>query len=297
MQRASQNFLPVVNAEPSSINKMRSFKLVVQFNGSQWYGWQSQKQFPAVQEQIEKALCTLYSQEDITIDGSGRTDAGVHAFGLCATFTEPKESKFRTDTLRKGINALLPDSIRIRSLTECDPDFHARFSCIGKTYVYFVDNSSTGSPILGPYTWHMRKKLNLENMKKALEHLEGTHDFSAFTVQRQQLKGHAVRTIYQAGITQIGHLLAIHFTGDGFLYKMVRSMAGEIVGVGMGSYSSEHTLEALSSTKREEAGMTAPPLGLFLARCYYSQEEVQESLKEDSRSICMKALLNFNEDF
>jgi tRNA pseudouridine38-40 synthase len=280
---------------PLQIN-MRSFKLVVQFNGSQWYGWQAQKQFPAVQEQIEKALCTLYSHPEVPIDGSGRTDAGVHAFGLCATFTEPKPSKFRTDTLRKGLNALLPESIRIRSLTNCASDFHARFSCIGKTYIYFIDNSSTGSPILAPYTWHMRKKLDIDAMQESIQHLEGKHDFSAFTVQRQQLKGHAIRTIYQAGITQIGHIISIHFTGDGFLYKMVRSMVGEIVGIGMGSYPPSHTLEALNSAKREDAGMTAPPQGLFLGRCYYSQEEVDASLKEDSQSICLQALLNFNED-
>ncbi len=139
---------------------MKSYKLAIQFDGSLWFGWQSQNDFAAVQEQIEKALATLYGGTLVAIDGSGRTDAGVHAFGLCATFTEPKESKFTANTLRKGINALLPESIKVKSLSSCSSDFHARFSCVGKTYVYFVDNSTTSSPILAPYSWHMRKKLD-----------------------------------------------------------------------------------------------------------------------------------------
>jgi tRNA pseudouridine38-40 synthase len=274
---------------------MNSYKLSIQFDGTNWFGWQSQNDFEAVQEQVEKALRTLYNCTDIKIDGSGRTDSGVHAFGLCATFTEPKASKFTSDTLRKGINALLPVSIRIRSAIICEEDFHARFSCVGKTYVYFIDNSTTGSPILAPYSWHMRKKLNKELMHQSLSHLEGTHDFSAFTVDRKNLQGHAIRTVFKAQLIEIGHILALLFTGDGFLYKMVRSMAGEVVNVGMEFQGPDHTLEALQSHKRSEAGVTAPAKGLFLGQCYYSQEEMEYSLKRDPKDFCLDLLFNFNE--
>ena len=274
---------------------MRSFKLVIQFDGTRWFGWQSQNDFAAVQEQIEKALNTLYNCNEAKIDGSGRTDAGVHAFGLCATFTEPKESKFRTDTLRKGINALLPECIRVRSVTECSADFHARFSCIGKTYVYFVDNSSTGSPILAPYTWHMRKKLDLDKMRESLSHLEGKHDFSAYTVERKNLQGNAVRTVYNARLVQIGHIVALLFTGDGFLYKMVRSMAGEVVNVGMGFETPEHTLNALHSKKRSKAGVTAPAKGLFLGECYYTEDEMNTGLNSYPKDFCLNLLFNYDE--
>ena len=274
---------------------MNSYKLSIQFDGTTWFGWQSQNDFEAVQEQIEKALNTLYNCSDIKIDGSGRTDAGVHAFGLCATFTEPKASKFTSDTLRKGINALLPVSIRVRSAIPCDTDFHARFSCIGKTYVYFIDNSTTGSPILAPYSWHMRKKLKHEKMRQSLQYLEGQHDFSAFTVDRKNLHGHAIRTVFKAELIEIGHIVALLFTGDGFLYRMVRSMAGEVVNVGMGFQDPQHTLDALESHKRSEAGVTAPAKGLFLGQCYYSKEEMTENLQKDSKDFCLQLLFNFNE--
>ncbi|MDD7984233.1 tRNA pseudouridine(38-40) synthase TruA [Lentisphaera marina] len=274
---------------------MKSYKLSIQFDGSTWFGWQSQNDFEAVQEQVENALNTLYNCSAIKIDGSGRTDAGVHAFGLCASFTEPKESKFTSDTLRKGMNALLPISIRIRSAIVCSPDFHARFSCVGKTYVYFIDNSTTGSPILAPYSWHMRKKLNKEKMRQSLKYLEGKHDFSAFTVDRKNLQGHAVRTVFKAELIEIGHIVALLFTGDGFLYRMVRSMAGEVVNVGMEFQEPQHTLNALESHKRSKAGVTAPAEGLFLGQCYYSQEEMETSLNKDAKDFCLKLLFNFDE--
>ncbi|WDE98277.1 tRNA pseudouridine(38-40) synthase TruA [Lentisphaera profundi] len=274
---------------------MNSYKLAIQFDGKNWFGWQSQNDFDAIQEQIEKAIAKLYNYPNIKISGSGRTDAGVHAFGLCASFTEPKSSKFTSDTLRKGINALLPGSIRIRSVLPCESDFHARFSCVGKTYIYFVDNSTTGSPILAPYSWHMRRKLNIDKMRESLKHLEGKHDFSAFTVERKKLTGHAIRTVFKAELVEIGHLVALLFTGDGFLYKMVRSMAGEVVNVGMEFQEPEHTRVALESQERSKAVVTAPAQGLFLGQCYYSQLEMEQALDKDTKDFCLQLLFNFNE--
>jgi tRNA pseudouridine38-40 synthase len=141
----------------------------------------------------------------------------------------------------------------------------------------------------------MRKKLDLEKMRESLKYLEGKHDFSAFTVERKNLQGHAVRQIFKAELVRIGHIVALMFTGDGFLYKMVRSMAGEVVNVGMGFKTADQTLEALESKKRSEAGITAPARGLFLGQCYYHDAEINEISEGDTKEFCLNLLFNFNE--
>ena len=274
--------------------EIRTWKLRIAFDGTQLNGWQIQDDVPSVQEEIQKALARLYDVPETHVNGSGRTDAGVHALGLCASFEEPKPSRFQGDGLRKGINALLPASIRVLDADEAAPKFHGRYNCIGKTYCYIVDNAAVPNPLFSRYAWHHRMLLDVEKMNQAAACLEGTHDYSAFTVKRAELKGDAIRTILRAGVVPMGSFLIFHFTGTGFLYKQVRSMTGELIEIGLGKAPPSRTAEVLAGGQRALAGQTAPAHGLILLECCYSGEALADAACCDIKSRLLDKLFNFS---
>ncbi|MEN9359333.1 MAG: hypothetical protein RL095_868 [Verrucomicrobiota bacterium] len=274
--------------------EIRTWKLRIAFDGTLLNGWQIQDDVPSVQDEVQKALASLYDVPQTYVNGSGRTDAGVHALGLCASFEEPKPSRFSGEGLRKGVNALLPASIRVLEAEEAPAKFHGRFNCIGKTYCYLVDNAAVPNPLFSRYAWHHRAPLDLDKMNLAAAYLEGTHDYSAFTVKRSELKGDAVRTILRAGVVPMGSFLVFHFTGTGFLYKQVRSMTGELVGIGLGKASPSRTAEVLAGRQRALAGQTAPAHGLILLECCYSGEALAEAACCDVKGRLLDKLFNFS---
>jgi tRNA pseudouridine38-40 synthase len=250
----------------------RKFLMEIAFDGTEFHGWQYQPNGLAVQEVIETKLRGLFGGADIKLFGAGRTDAGVHALGFAAHFSAPESPYIPDWKIHKALNRLLPPLIRIVSFSRVDdPDFHARFSAAGKTYVYVINNGAV-SPFTARYSWHLPNCDRVDEMRRALSFLEGTHDFSSFTVERKNIDS-AVRTIFKTDVVVFGPYICLVFTGDGFLYKMIRSVTGLIAPVGLGSRTPESVKTVLEAKDRCKAENTSPPNGLFLMKVYYKTDE------------------------
>jgi len=244
----------------------KTFKIIIEYDGTNFHGWQRQKNERSVQEEIEKVLKTI-TTEKITLTGSGRTDAGVHAMGQVAHFK--CNTKLSTEKLMKGLNSLLPKDIVILSCAEADQDFHARFNVKSKVYNYQILNQPIPSAIHRQYVWHIAKKLDVSVMRDAIPHIQGKHDFSAFEGSGSP-RSHSTRNIIRAEITNCKEsLLVIELEADGFLKFMVRNIVGTLVDVGLGKLSPEGFKEILLSKDRNLASPTAPPQGLFLVQVKY----------------------------
>lgn len=257
---------------------VRCWKVTVQYDGSEYFGWQWQPDQPSIQEEIQKTIESLYTVPAL-IDGSGRTDAGVHALGQVFSFKEPRLIKLDENSFKKAMNALLPPAIRVFRAEIVDEDFHARFSAVGKTYVYLLDKSDRVNPFFRSFSWNRRHGFDMELTRKVLDLFEGEHDFSAFTVNVHTLKGSAVRKVFKTNIEEWKGFYVLSFTGSGFLYKMVRSLVGQVVECAAGLKTFEKAEELLKTGKREKAAQVAPSKGLFLGKVYYSEEELSEGLK------------------
>jgi len=256
---------------------LRNWKVTVQYDGTAYQGWQIQPDFPTVQEEIQKVLSDIY-RNPIQIDGSGRTDAGVHALGQVFSFQEPRKVKFTEQSFVIALNSLLPPDIKLLKAEIVDEDFHARFSAVGKTYIYVLETSNRANPFLRHYAWNRRNKFNFELLEKAIKKFEGEHDFSAFTIKNKFLKGTAVREIFKTEVEQLDNQIFLRFTGSGFLYKMVRSLTGQVVEVGAGFSEISKIDPLFESGCRLKAAKTAPPQGLFLAEVYYDKKELESRL-------------------
>ena len=244
----------------------KNFKITVEYDGTDLHGWQRQKKDPTVQALIEVALQTVTDQT-VSIAGSGRTDAGVHALGQVASFT--CETKLSTADLMNALNALLPDTIVIHQCRQVEERFHARFSARAKTYHYRILNRRLPSAIDRQYTWHISRPLDRDAMRAALCQLVGTHDFSAFEGSGSP-RTHARRTIMRAELKEPKeHWLVLEIEADGFLRHMVRNIVGTLVAVGHGKVQPEEFEAILRSKNRSRAGVTAPPQGLFLVSVQY----------------------------
>ena len=264
---------------------MRKWKVTVQYDGTDYSGWQIQTDFLSVQETIQKILLDIYSSE-VKIEGSGRTDAGVHALGQVFSFDEPREVSFDENSFYRALNSMLPPDIKVLKTELAADDFHARFSTTGKTYIYAVDNSNRGNPFWRRFSWHRRFKLDDKKLAESLSLFEGEHDFTAFTVKTKNgLKGTAVRKIFKAEFENWEGLTLIRFTGSGFLYKMVRSLTGQAVEVASGLNEISKIQELFKSGCRLKAAQTAPASGLFLAEVYYDEEELKRRLNKAPSEI------------
>lgn len=245
---------------------MKTYKLVLCYDGTHYRGWQKQGNTDnTIQSRMETLLSRLLEQ-DIELAGSGRTDAGVHARRQVCSFKA--ETEKNCDELLAEIRRYLPEDIGAIELSEAEPRFHARLNCKGKTYVYRVWNSDEPMVFERKYVYAYPKSLDTDAMRKAAETLCGEHDFSAFT-SAKHMKKSAVRRIDGIEISEEYGELRISLTGSGFLYNMVRIIVGTLLEVGTGERSIESVSEALDSRERGKAGFTAPAKGLILWDVYY----------------------------
>lgn len=244
---------------------MRNFALTLSYDGSRYRGWQKQGNTGAtIQGKLEDSLTRLLSQP-VEVSGAGRTDAGVHARQQTATFRA--ETALSCAEILDGLRSHLPEDIGAQALTEAPPRFHARLSCKGKTYLYRIWNSAAPCVFERKYVWRVPEPLDAERMRRAAAALVGTHDFAAFHTGRS--KKSTVRTVDRIDISPSGEELRLLFSGDGFLYNMVRIMTGTLVEVGAGRMEPGAAAAALESRDRAQSGPTAPPQGLFLWETRY----------------------------
>lgn len=244
----------------------KTFKLIIEYDGSGFHGWQRQKNDRSVQETIEKALSVM-TRESVTLIGSGRTDAGVHALGQAASFAT--RARLDAEALRNGLNSLLPDDVVIQTCEPMHGGFHARFDAISKHYCYHILNRPIGPAIGRQFVWHIRKPLDIPAMRAAADCLIGTHDFKAFEGTGSP-RSHTVRTVSVSAVKETGGgNLTYDIAANGFLRFMVRNIIGTLVEVGLGKIPVEKVPEILQSRDRSRAGATAPPRGLFLVDVSY----------------------------
>ena len=246
---------------------MQNFKLVIEYDGTAYQGWQRQNDGPTIQGTIEAALETM-TKNPVTLIGSGRTDAGVHALNQVASFRV--DTSLTPEIFKRGLNSLLPKDVVIKDCAAVDDGFHAQYSARSKVYQYRILNRSTPVALFRQYSWHIRKPLDLNAMNKAMAHLDGQHDFSAFEATGSP-RSDAVRTVIDADLTEkdADGYVVFSIEADGFLRYMVRNVVGTLVDVGLGKTSPQAFEDILMSKDRKQAGVTAPAQGLLLKEVKY----------------------------
>lgn len=245
---------------------MRNLKMILEYDGTGYHGWQRQRGQTTIQQVLEESIGAI-TQEAITVIGSGRTDAGVHAMNQVANFTTG--STLGERNLLMGINSLLPRDIVVRALMDVGMDFHARYHAKSKVYLYQIVNEEVRSPLYRHYAWHVRTPLNVDWMKEGANLFKGMHDFSSFCAANCGIENH-VRTVRQVAIEKhIPGLLTITVEADGFLKYMVRNMVGMLVDVGKGVRTPNDVTDVIEAKERKRAGVTAPAQGLFLKEVIY----------------------------
>ena len=244
---------------------MRTLKLTLSYDGTRFVGWQRQSEGESIQGLLEEALAR-FEGAPVSVQGAGRTDAGVHALGQVAS----ARVSFAHDStlLARALNAQLPEDIRILSVEDAADDFHARFSARSKTYRYQIRNGPIATPFERAYVWHLQEPLAIDAMQNAAGRLVGTHDFAAFRSVGSDVAG-TIRTLTQSEWRAISGLLTYEISGDGFLRHMVRAVTGTLVEIGRGWRDPAEIDALLRGGTRAQAGATAPPRGLFLVRVVY----------------------------
>ncbi len=244
---------------------MRNIKLTIEYDGKDFNGWQKQPNKLNIQGEIERAIKEI-TGEDVELFASGRTDAGVHAIAQIANFKT--NSNFQIEKYPIALNSKLKKSIRIQNAELVDERFHSRYNCKKKTYKYIINNSKYGSAIYRNLEYFLPNKLDIEAMQKAAKYFEGEHDFKAFKASGTSSKS-STRTIYNAEVKKDGDRIIIELTGNGFLYNMVRIIAGTLIEVGQGKINPEKIPKIIESKDRREAGRTLPPYALYLVKVNY----------------------------
>ncbi len=245
---------------------MRNIKLTIEYDGKDFNGWQKQPNKLNIQGSIEQAIKQI-TGEEVDLQASGRTDAGVHALGQVANFKT--NSNIPIEKFAIAINTNLKKSIRILKAEEVSENFHSRLSCKRKTYRYIINNSEQGTAIYRNLETNIPFPLNEEKMAEGAVYFVGEHDFKAFKASGTSSKS-SVRTIYDAKVYRNGDRVYIELTGNGFLYNMVRIIAGTLVEVGCGKIEPTEIPEIIKSGNREKAGKTLPPQGLYLVSVEYT---------------------------
>ena len=247
---------------------MKRVRMVVAYDGTAYRGWQLQPNGITIEEVLNRELTALL-KEPISVIGASRTDSGVHARGNVAVFDT--ENRMPADKICFALNQRLPEDIRVQSSEEVPADWHPRKANCTKTYEYKVLNRKISMPLERLYAHFCYFNLNLDKMREAAAYLVGEHDFKSFCTVRTQAE-ETVRTIYSLDITKQDDMITIRISGSGFLYNMVRIIAGTLLQVGMGAYLPEHVEEILDARDRQAAGRTAPARGLTLVSMEYQQE-------------------------
>lgn len=246
---------------------MNNYKLKIAYDGTRYLGWQRLKDSDkTIQGKIEQVLSKLHNEE-INIVGSGRTDAGVHAREQVANYWTKDKSVSDIDIL-EYLCKYLPEDIVVFSVELVDDRFHSRFRAEEKTYTYYIRTAMLVDPFNRKYEYHLGQSLDIEKIIEAKNLLEGTHDFSSFTTTKSKKKS-MERTIYRINIKETKDVVAISFTGDGFLYNMVRILVGTLIDIGLGELDIEELEDILNSKCRANAGPLAPSCGLFLEKVKY----------------------------
>lgn len=249
---------------------MRTFKIIISYDGTDFSGFQRQANARSVQAEIEASLAPIEGAA-VTVAGAGRTDAGVHALGQVASFK--LTSAIAAGDLVQALNATLPDDVRVLSAEQAVEGFHARFSARSKVYRYRISNTRLMSPFQRRFAWHISRRLDVGAMQQAGRELLGEHDFSCFQAKGGKVRT-ATRTITHSGWAEEplaggGRLLTYEVGGTGFLKYMVRNVIGTLIEVGDGRRTAASLRDLLVSRNRAAAGPTAPPTGLYLVRVDY----------------------------
>jgi tRNA pseudouridine38-40 synthase len=245
---------------------VRVLKITLAYDGTRFVGWQRQAEGESVQGLLEAALAR-FEGAPVTVQGAGRTDAGVHALGQVAS--AQVTCGHDTAALVRGLNATLPEEIRITAVAEAPPDFHARFSSRSKVYRYVIRNAPVATPFDRRYSWHLPEPLRLDAMREGAAALIGTHDFATFRSVGGEVDT-TVRIVTRSELTcDTGGLVTYEIEGNGFLRHMVRAVVGTLVEIGRGWRPASSIGALLEGRQRANAGATAPPHGLFLVRVDY----------------------------
>jgi tRNA pseudouridine38-40 synthase len=255
--------MPVLPSTP------RRLKLLLEYSGTRYHGWQFQPHAVTVQGTLEACLARL-TNGPVRLHAAGRTDAGVHALGQVAHFDTA--SRIALPALIRGANSLLPRDIVVRQAEEVPEDFHARYSARRKTYVYIIRNHSTPSALGAPYAWHVPQALALPAMRAAARGLLGRHDFSAFRAASCTARD-PWRCLFCLRIVRHAERLVFVLNADGFLQHMARTIVGTLVAIGRAQLLPDAMATILQSGQRSSAGPTAPAHGLFLVRVIYDPDE------------------------
>jgi tRNA pseudouridine38-40 synthase len=244
---------------------MRNIKLTIEYDGTNYVGWQYQPNGVSVQQVMEEALATIL-KESVRINSSGRTDSGVHARGMVASFRTDKLIPLKA--FSDGLNSILPTDIAVREAAEMSPDFHPRIDALGKHYRYTILNSARRSPLKRFMSWQVRGELDMEAMRKAASHFVGEKDFAAFRAAKCSAKT-TVRRIDSIEIYSKNDFIIFDVRGNGFLRNMVRIIVGTLVEVGRGGMAPDEMPALFEGCGREKSGVTAPPQGLCLMEVFY----------------------------
>jgi len=243
----------------------RRLKLLLEYNGSRYHGWQLQPQVVTIQGTLEACLARL-TNAPVRVHAAGRTDAGVHARGQVVHFDTA--SRLAPAVLLRGLNGLLPEDIVVRQAEDVTSDFHARYSAVRKTYAYIVHNAAIPSAFRAPYAWHISQPLDVPAMRTAASALVGAHDFSAFRAASCAART-SERHLYRLAIRRFATRLVFVLCANGFLQHMARTIVGTLVMIGRGRCPASVMATILDSRQRQQAGPTAPAHGLFLVRVVY----------------------------
>lgn len=244
---------------------MRNIKLTLSYDGADFFGWQTQPGFRTVQETLEQAIHKL-TGEKVHANASGRTDSGVHALGQVANFYS--NTLLAADVLVRAINAHLPADVVVREAVDMPEVFDANHDATRKLYRYVLHDGPVEDPFQRRYCHHVKRRLDVEAMRRAAEVLKGRHDFHSFETEWPNRMS-SVRTITHLGLSRFGDWIWLDVEADGFLYNMVRAIAGTLINVGRGYWPESQVAQILHAEDRAQAGPTAPAQGLFLVRVTY----------------------------
>jgi tRNA pseudouridine38-40 synthase len=245
---------------------MRNIKLVIEYDGTNYHGWQIQPNAVSIQETIEDRLQKI-TQEEIRLIVAGRTDAGVHAVEQVANF--PTNSRLEINNIQRGLNSLLPPDIAVKEISEVEQDFHARYSAKSKIYRYVILNQRFPSPLYRNFSWFIPFKLNIKEMKSVVQCLIGKHDFSSFKASGCN-SHNPIREVYGISLDKNSKgFIIFEIEANAFLKQMVRNIVGTLVDVGRGKMGVDEFEDIFLSRDRKRAGITAPPQGLFLVKVNY----------------------------
>lgn len=251
------------------MEKMQNILLVLMYDGSVFHGWQVQENAITVQEVFQNAVSRILGSCP-DIKGSSRTDAGVHANMYCISMKI--EHNIPCERLVAALNHHLPSKVAVLSACEVPLDFHARYSCIGKEYIYKIWNSPVRNPFLDGYALHYWYHLDIDRLNRAAEHFLGAHDFTSFCTLDNRTKGDFTRTIKNLHIDRDKELVTLTIEADGFLYNMVRIIVGTLLRVAQGKIQPEEIPYIIDALDRKKAGPTAPPHGLYLNHVCYEED-------------------------